>query len=99
MLNLGTEVAPNEGEISPALSSRSVKSCATARPNACYCSLPLLLLPSVLVRFIPPFGSRAGSKGGDLRGSVVVKENCRIVGDSGSVVVAVGGGDGGRRRS
>ena len=98
MLNLGTEVAPNEGEISPALSSRSVKSCATARPNACYCSLPLLLLPSVLARFIPPLGSRAGSKGGDLRGSVVVKENCRIVGDSGSVV-AVGGGDGGRRRS
>ena len=97
MLNLGTEVAPDEGEISLALCSSSVKSSATARPNAGYCSLPLLLLPSVLARFIPPFGSRAGSKGGDLRGSVVVKENCRIVGDNGSV--AVGGGDGGRRRS
>ena len=68
------------------------------RPNASYCSLPLLLLPSVLVRFVPPLGSNAGNiSGGDLLGSVVVNENCRIVGDSGSV--AVGGGEGGRRRS
>ena len=52
----------------------------------------------MLVRFVPPLGSNAGNiSGGDLLGSVVVKENCRIVGDIGSV--AVGGGEGGRRRS
>ena len=58
-------------------------------PKLSYCSLPPLALPSVLVR--PLCSTDRG--GGDLRGSVVVKENCRIIGDIG------GGGDGGRRRS
>ena len=84
------------------------ESCVTAPTDGSYCSClaPLILLPSVLVRVIPPLGSWAACAaamggGGDLRGSVaVVKENCRIVEAAAAGDVAAGsGGEGGRRRS